>query len=290
MRKKILVYTSKEMILQYLVITIGSAIFALSVVLFLLPYKVAPGGIPGIAIIISTLTKYPPGITMLVLNIPCFVLGLCCLGKDFSAKTIYTAVAISFFTDFFNEVLQLDLHLKQTILAPVFGGVTLGVGMGLILKVGGATMGTGTLAKLIATYTNIKEGTAILAMNSIVICVAGFIFRSADLALFGFLATYAASVIVDKIVEGIDYVKAAYIISDRAIEIADVILYEMERGVTGLHGSGLYTHREKDILFVVVPRKEIHDIVKIAKKLDPQAFVIVAPVHEVLGQGFRRRV
>lgn len=289
-RKKILVLTSKEKIFQFAVITVGAVIASLALVLFMLPYKVAPGGVPGLAVIITTMTKFPAGITMLILNIPCFALGLWILGREFSAKTIYTAVSISVLTDFFNEILHLRITIHDPILAPIFGGVFFGVGVGLILKMGSATMGSGTIARILALKTNLKQGTAIFIINGVVIFAAGFTFRSADLALYGFLATYSSSVIVDMIVEGLEYARGAYIISDRAIEIADVILYEMQRGVTAFRGRGLYTHSDKDILFVIVTRKEIRDLTTIARKIDPAAFVIVTPVHEVLGQGFRRRI
>ena len=129
-----------------------------------------------------------------------------------------------------------------------------------------------------------------MLINAGVIASAGYLFKSADLALYAFLALYSSTLVIDMIVEGMEYVRGVYIISDRALEIADAILYELDRGVTAIHGRGLYTHEDKDILFAVAARKEIHDLVATVKKIDPKAFVIITPVHEVLGEGFRRRV
>ena len=289
-RERVLVLSLREKIAQYAVITVGSAIFALALVLFLLPHRIAPGGISGIAVIVKNLTGFPAGITMLCFNIPIFMLGLRFLGADFGIKSLYATVAISLFTDLFNEVLHLRMHIGDPILAPLFGGVVLGVGLGLIIKVGGGTSGSNTLARIIARHTNLKQGASIMLINTGVIAAAGYLFKSADLALYAFLALYSSTLVIDMIVEGMEYVRGVYIISDRAIEIADAILYELDRGVTAIHGRGLYTHEDKDILFAVAARKEIHDLVATVKKIDPKAFVIITPVHEVLGEGFRRRV
>lgn len=290
LRRTVLVFTRKEKLLEYFVITIGSAIYALAVVLFLLPYKIAPGGITGIAVIINQLTGFPAGAAMLCFNIPIFIAGIKYLGADFGVKSLYATIIISLFTDVFNEVMHLKIAISDPILAPIFGGVIFGAGLGFIIKVGGGTSGSNTVARIIARYTNFKQGTSIMIINSGVIVVAGIIFRSADLALYGFLSLYASTVVIDLIVEGLEYARGAYIISKHSIEIADVILYEMERGATAIKGQGLYTHEDRDLLFVVVTRKEIHNLVAIVKKIDPKAFCIITPVHEVVGEGFRRRV
>jgi uncharacterized membrane-anchored protein YitT (DUF2179 family) len=289
-RKKILVFSKREKILEYAVITLGSTIFALAMVLFLLPYKIAPGGVTGLAVIINRLTQLPAGAIMLAFNIPIFLIGIKILGMDYSAKSLYSNIIISLFTDIFNEVLHLKLAIGDPILAPIFGGVVFGIGLGLMIKVGGGTSGVNTLSLILMRYTNLKQGASIFVMNSGIILVAGVIFKSADLALYGYLAMYASSVVIDMMVEGMEYARGAYIISDRSLEIADVVLYELGRGATALKVQGLYTYEEKNMLLVVVTRKEIHDLVAIVKKIDPTAFVIITPIHEVLGKGFRRRI
>lgn len=289
-RKKILVFTRRELFFEYLVITAGAAIFALALVLFLLPYRIAPGGISGIVIVINRLTGLPAGATMLCFNIPIFFLGVRFLGAGFGIKSLYATVVISAFTDLFNEGLHLALPIGDPILAPIFGGVVFGFGLGLIIKVGGGTSGSNTIACIIARHTNLKQGTAIFLMNVGIILAAGYFFGSADLALYGFLSMYASTIVIDLIVEGLEYARGAHIISERSVEIADAVLYELGRGVTALRGRGLFTHEDKDVLFVVVTRKEIHDLIAVVKKIDPKAFVVIAPVHEVVGEGFRRRV
>ncbi|MBU4484105.1 YitT family protein [bacterium] len=289
-KKRVLQFTLKEKFFQYAVMTIGSAIFAASLVLFLVPHQIAPGGVSGLGVIIHSVSNIPVGVAMICFNVPIFVLGLWLLGVDFSTKSIYATILIAIFTDFFNEFFHLSVKLGDPILAPIFGGIGLGLGMGLVIKVGGGTSGSGTLARILARYINLKEGNAIILVNTGVIVIAGFVFRSADLALYGFIALYISALVSNSVIEGMDYVKGAYIISDKTQEIGEAILSEMNRGGTALHGRGLFTHEEKDILFIVVESKEIHDLTKIARNIDEGAFVIVTPVHEVLGKGFRRRI
>ncbi|OGQ22284.1 MAG: hypothetical protein A3C46_06935 [Deltaproteobacteria bacterium RIFCSPHIGHO2_02_FULL_44_16] len=288
-KERLLARSKREIFFEYAVITFGSVIFALAVVLFLLPYQVAPGGVTGAAIIIHFLTHFPVGVTMFTINMVIFLLGLKTLGVDFTMKSIYASAVISFCTDLFHEVWHLQMPIRDAVLAPVFGGVVLGVGLGLIIRMGGGTSGSNTLARVISRYTNLKQGAAIFVINSGVIAAAGIIFKSADLALYGYVAVYTSSLVIDFIVEGFEYARGAYIISSRNIEIADMIVYEMGRGVTTLSGRGFYTQEDRGVLFTVMPRKEIHDLITIVKRIDPKAFVIIMPVHEVLGEGFKMR-
>ena len=287
--KKVLVYTKREKIIEFALITLGCVIFALGIVIFLLPYKIAPGGITGVAVIINRFFGFPAGITMLSINTCIFLLGLKYLGTDFGVKSLYATIVISLLIDFFNEILHLSMRINDPILAPIFGGGVFGAGIGIIVRMGGGTCGSNTLARILAKKMGWKQGTSIMVINSGVIAASGVVFKSADLALYGFLSLYTSSVIIDLIVEGFEYSQGAYIISERAIEIGHVIVYEMKRGVTALNGKGLYTHEDRNVLFTVMSRKEIHDMVAITKKIDPKAFVIITPVHEVLGEGFKVR-
>lgn len=282
--------SKREVCIQYLLITLGSIIFALGMVLFLIPHRIAPGGISGIAIIINYITGWPAGTTMLAFNIPIFLLGWRILGIHFTIKSLFSSVLIAVFTDIFNEVLHIKMAISDPILAPIFGGVVFGFGLGIVMKMGGGTSGSNTLARIIARCTNLKEGSAIMMMNVFIITGAGFAFHSADVALYACISFYVASLIIDMMVEGMEYARGAFIISERNIEISDAIIYGFERGATAFRGRGLYTHEDRDILFIVVTRKEIHDLIALVKSIDPKAFIVVTPVHEVLGEGFRRRI
>lgn len=289
-KRELWLNTPMETLVQYLVITVGAAIFGISLTLFMLPYKIAPGGISGLVVILNHESGIPAGLLMLAFNIPIFLLGLKFLGGGFGLKSLYGTVMISVFTDLTNEALGLSMPIEDAILAPLFGGVVMGAGLGLIIKMGGATSGSGTIARIIARHTNLTHGTAILILNGLIIGVAGFVFQSADLAMYGLISLWISSFVIDAIMEGMDYARGVFIITNRVETVADAILHTMGRGGTALKGRGLYTNMEREIVFCVVTRKEIHDLVRMVRKIDPKAFVVISQVYEVLGEGFRPRV
>jgi len=284
-------YPRKRVLLvEYLIITIGCAIFGLAMTLLILPYRIAPGGMSGLAVIVNYYTQWPVGLVLLAFNAPTFFAGLRVLGSGFGMKSLYGTIMISFFTDLFNEVLKLTMDLGDPILAPVFGGVIMGVGLGLVLKMGGATSGSGTLARIIAHYTGVKHGNAILIINTLVVTIAGFCFHSADLAMYGLMSLYISSKVIDIIMEGMGYARGAYIISSKTLEIGHAIMRELNRGATALKGRGVYTDADREVIFCVVARRETADLVALVKAIDPRAFVVISEVHEVLGEGFRPRI
>ncbi len=282
--------SKKEILLQYVVITLGAAIFGLALTLFMLPFKIAPGGVSGLVVVLTHLFDLPAGILLLAFNIPIFVVGIRVLGSSFGFKSLYGTVLLSVFTDLFNEIMHLKMDISDPILAPVFGGVVMGVGLGLIIKMGGATSGSGTLARVLAHYTNMTHGTAILVMNTVIIGFAGIIFRSPDLAMYGLLSLWTSSKIIDAIMEGMDYARGVYIISQKSEAVAELILKSMSRGGTAIKSRGLFTNSEREMIFCVITRKELPDLRSLVKRIDPRAFVIITPVYEVLGEGFRPRI
>lgn len=288
--QRLLSGSAREILLQYLVITVGAAIFGLAVTLFMIPHKIAPGGVSGIVVVLNSLFKWPAGALLFAFNVPIFILGLKFLGASFGMKSLYGTIMLSVFTDLFNEILHLKVTIADPILAPVFGGVVMGVGLGLIIKMGGATSGSGTIARILARKTNLTQGTAILLINTLVVGMAGLAFKSADLAMYGLLSLWVSSKVTDVIIEGMDYARGVYVITSHVEQVSDVILNKLDRGGTALQGRGLYTNTEREILFCVLTRKEVSDLIGMVKRIDPKAFVIISPVHEVLGEGFRRRV
>ena len=288
--RRLLSGSGREILLQYVVITLGAAIFGLAVTLFMIPHKIAPGGVSGLVIVLNALFKWPAGFLLFALNVPIFILGLKFLGASFGMKSLYGTIMLSVFTDLFNEVLHLSVTIGDPILAPVFGGVVMGVGLGLIIKMGGATSGSGTIARILARHTNLTQGTAILLINTLVVVFAGFAFKSADLAMYGLLSLWISSKVTDVIIEGMDYARGVYIITSQVEQVSDVILNKLDRGGTAIQARGLYTNAEREILFCVLTRKEVADLIGLVKRIDPKAFVIISPVHEVLGEGFRQRV
>ncbi|WP_373995601.1 YitT family protein [Moorella sp. E306M] len=271
--------------LDYLGITTGTLITALGLVLFLVPNKIAAGGVSGLATVLHYVFGWPVGLTMLVLNIPLFLAGLKVLGWNFGLKTLYGTIMLSVFTD----ALALWLHAPtaNALLASIYGGLMSGVGLGVVFRSGGSTGGTDLAALLFGHFLHISSGVGLLLVDALVISLAGLTFN-VELALYAFLALILTSRAIDAIQEGGGYAKAAIIISDHAETIARQVMEELDRGVTGLAGRGLYTGKEREVLLVVVQRSEVSRLKSLVAAVDPEAFVIVSNVHEVLGEGFRQ--
>jgi len=269
--------------MEYLQIAIGSFIGSLGLTMFLVPNKVAAGGVSGLATVLHYLFDLPVGWTMLALNIPLFVAGGIFLGKGFGAKTLAGALLFSVFTETTKNfpVLTHDL-----LLSTVYGGLILGAGLGIVFRARGSTGGSDLAAMLINRFIPaVSIGQGILFVDFFVIGFDGVAFNW-ELAMYSWIALFVSSKVIDLIQEGVNYAKAVYIISNEAENISRKILDEMERGVTFLGAKGAYTGENKNIIMCVVTRLELTRLKNIVHKLDPRAFVIVHDVHEVLGEGF----
>ncbi|HPC35249.1 MAG TPA: YitT family protein [Candidatus Marinimicrobia bacterium] len=280
----------KNIILEYCGLAVGSAVMAVSLVFFLIPAKIAPGGVSGISIVLHYLFDLPVGLVMLVFNIPLFLLGLKVLGREFGPRTFFSFVLVSIFTDFFDKVLGFQGATEDPLLASIFGGVLLGVGLGVVFRFKGTTGGSDIVGQIINKYSNVSVGTGILIADFFVITFAGIAFRDVNLALYGFISLYFSSKVVDLILDGMDYARSFYIISEKQDEIINLITKEMDRGGTELSGTGFYTRKTRNVLYTVVTRREVTTLRQEILKIDPKAFVIIANVHEVIGEGFRKRI
>ncbi|MGC9364951.1 MAG: YitT family protein [Fidelibacterota bacterium] len=280
----------KSIVFEYFGLTVGSIIMSLGLVLFLIPGKIAPGGVSGIGIVLHHLFNLPVGLTMLVFNIPLFVLGLKILGRQFGPRTFFSFVAVSISTDLFDKILHLGSATDNLLLTSIFGGILLGIGLGIVFRFKGTTGGSDIVGQIIHKYSNLTVGTAILIVDFFIISFAGFAFRDVNLALYGFISLYFSSKVLDVLLDGFDYARSFYIISDKQAEIIEAITKEMGRGGTEILGNGFYTRQERNILFTVVTRKEVATLRQIVRQIDPSSFVIIANVHEVLGEGFRPRI
>ncbi len=282
--------TVKKIIMEYLAISFGAMLTALALILFLVPAKIAPGGVSGLGMIFYHSFGLPVGWTMLAFNIPLFILGVKVLGKQFGARTAFAFSLVSIGYEFFDQVLNLQPATNDPLLSAVFGGIVLGIGLGIVFRAKGTTGGSDILGQVIHKFSNISIGIGILIVDFFVISFAGLAFHDVTLALYGFISLYASSKIIDIVMDGFDYARSLYIISDKQNEIIDVITNDMQRGGTLITGKGFFTGQERNILFTVVTRKEITTIHQIVKEIDPKAFIIISNVHEVLGEGFRPRI
>lgn len=274
-------------IMDYLGIFVGVTITALSLVWLQIPNKIAAGGVSGLAIVTYHLWGWPVAVTMISINIPLFLAGVWSFGPRFGAKTLFGAVFISIMIEFWDAVINLAPLTDDPLLASLYGGVIAGIGMGIAFRFRGTTGGTDLAAQLLNRVSGISVGHSLLIFDGAVIALAGIIFSSAELALYAIIAMFVTGKILDVVLEGLDYAKAAFIISERSTEIGAAILKDLQRGATGLLGKGLYSTARKEVILCVISRAEAVKLKEIVRRIDPRAFVIITDVHEVLGEGFK---
>ena len=262
----------------------GVALTALGLVLFLIPNKIAAGGVSGVATILYYVIGSPVGLTMLALNVPLFAMGIYRLGLTFGFRSLYGTLALSAAVDFFDLVLPVPTG--DPFLASLFGGVLGGLGLGLVFRFRGSTGGTSLAAAILRTYTGVNIGQLLFLVDAMVVLAAGFVFQSWELALYALITIFVTAWVIDLVQEGFGYAKAFFIISSRVDIIADKILRELGRGATALKGRGLYTDTDREVLLTVVNRSEVSRLKEMVYETDPGAFVILADVREVLGEGF----
>ncbi|OPX45514.1 hypothetical protein CLHUN_08890 [Ruminiclostridium hungatei] len=284
----------------YLIITFGAAITALAINIFLVPYKIAPGGLSGLATVIFYLSggKLPVGTTMLVINIPLFFMGYKFIGRHFFVRTLYGTIVLSVIIDL-TENYMAELAKKllvneagsattpDILLYSIIGGFLSGIGLGLVLKMEATTGGTELAAKLLnRPIRNLTIGQILLGIDALIIAFAIVAFNSVLIGLYSLVSLFITTKVIDAMVEGVDYARAVLIISERQEEISRRIMREMDRGVTELKGRGVYSGKDKNVLLCVLSRSEIPHLKEIVHSLDINAFMLLADVREVLGEGF----
>lgn len=276
----------KKILVNWIYVLIGVVFITLSINSFFLRLKIAPGGVSGLATVIHYLTDISIGTVVFVLNIPLFIAGFITFGKRFILKTFIATALLSILLDNTSFLPQITDDL---LLASVFGGMTMGIGMALVFKGEATTGGTDIAAKVVNKYFsafNISE--QLFFIDGLVVIFAMIIFRNFDIGFYSIIAIWISAKIIDIVFEGTGFAKAMIIISDKGEEIGNRIMEDVGRGVTGLSGEGLYLKNDKKILLTVVDRTQIPPIRKIAKDLDSKSFVIITDVKEVLGEGFKK--
>ncbi len=268
-------------------ITLASAIYAVGFNWCYKPNEIAFGGITGLAQVVNALLPQAPvGMMVILFNIPLFLLGWKLLGGRLLVSSLYAMAVSSVFIDVLDLLYQFPS--MDPMLAAVFGGVVLGVALGIVFLAGATTGGTDLLARLLKLRLAwLPMGKLLLGVDLVVIVTAAAAFRSLYSALYGLVALYISTIVMDGVLYGMDNAKVAYIISDRSQAITDAVTHSMERGVTVLHGHGAWSGAEKNVLLVAFKQREIVRLKTVVKELDPDAFLIVCNAHEVLGDGFR---
>lgn len=275
---------------DYLMITIGTGILAFGIACFYDPVVLITGGFSGLAIIIKHITTFvvPDGIplwvTNIALNVPVFILSYFLKGKKFIGKTLFGTLMLS---AWLAVIPPIDFAQNDFMIAALFGGLCAGAGIGFVIRVGATTGGTDMVAALVQLKLRHFSIVEILMVIDATVVVLGLLIFGVRPTLYAIIGIVVQTKVSELVVEGFNYSKAAYIITNEHEEVARRIMTELERGVTGLQAKGMYTQQDKCVLYCIVTTKEIIGLKDIVNEVDPRAFVIVSDVKEVLGEGFQ---
>lgn len=281
-RKKII---NGQVIKKYLIITFGVALTALGISLFYTPNKIVNGGVSGISTIIFHTLKVPTGLTFFTINAVLLVTAFKILGKEFVADTIYGSLAVSLFIQLFSYI---PPFTGDIFLATVFGSVLYGFGIGLTLTQGASTGGTDILSRLAQHFfPQVRIGTLLLIVDSIVIVASLIIFKQINLALYGALSLFISSYSVNWLIQKMNISKLAFVITDKGNEIAQKIVTTSPRGVTLIDATGAYTMTDKKVLICAMKESEAIAFQKKIIDIDSGAFVIFSESQQILGNGFK---
>lgn len=303
-----------RLVKNHLGIAFGALLLAISYSWFLIPYKMSPGGVGGLAQILFHVFGIPASASMLIFNIPLFILGIIFLGKIFGFRSFYGMALSSVLIDVvsipsLNKVGIISDHALKTMysfnvdgkvihamlapddiyLAAIAGSVLMGLGLGVIFRFRGSTGGTDIPVAILKQKTGVSLGTGYWIIETLIILLTGIVFSDLKLVIWGYVNLFISSKITDIASEGLPYTKGIYIISKQFADIRSEIYRQVSRGVTIIHGEGGYTGDKQNILFCVVSRRQISIVRDLVKDIDPNAFVVMSDVYDVMGYGFKSR-
>ena len=271
-----------ERFFSYVQILLGTLIGGAAYPLFLTPNQIAPGGITGVAMILNHLLQWPVGTVSLVLNVPLFLIGYRTMGRIFAFRSLVATILFSVFID----ILPLHPLTYDPLLGTLYGGVLLGIGLGLIMRGGATTGGSDMIARIVhKRFQFISTGSLLFAIDCAVVTAAGFLIGTTE-ALYALINIFLTAKVMDVIIVGFSSNKACFVISGRWQEISERIMREMSRGVTQLTARGAWTGTERPTLLCVISRSEITAFKRILREEDENAFVIIIEAHEAIGDGF----
>jgi uncharacterized membrane-anchored protein YitT (DUF2179 family) len=274
----------RDSIVEYVYVIVGAAIIAVGFNVFLLPNQVASGGVSGISTILHGLFGWNPGIVQYAFNIPLFIAGVLLLGKKFGIKSFIGTITLPFIVLLTNSW---EPWTDNPLLGALFGGIVVGLGIGLVFKGNASTGGTDLLAQIITKFTGLSLGTSVLLIDGVIAISAAIVF-DLEKGLYALIGLYVTTKTIDIIQLGFSQSKMVYIITLKQDEVREAIYAEINRGVTKLPAIGGYTGEARPVLMVVVYQTEFTKLKQLIKSVDPSAFVIVSDAYEVLGEGFKR--
>ncbi|MCM3714639.1 YitT family protein [Alkalihalobacillus oceani] len=273
-----------QLLVDYTYILTGSAIVAIAFNLFLLPNKIASGGVSGISTIVNATFGIEPAFTQWAFNIPLFILGVLLLGGfKYGIKTLVGTLFLPFVVFLTREW---SVGFEDALLGALFGGMGVGLGLGIVFRASASTGGTDLAAQIIQKFTGVSLGACVFILDGLIVLTSAIVF-GLELALYALIALFVTGKTIDLVQMGVGYAKVALIISNHQEELRKSILRDVDRGVTKLSGYGGYTEEERPVLMCVVHQSEVTKLKHIVQAVDPQAFVIVTNATEVLGEGFK---
>nr|WP_273841855.1 YitT family protein [Halalkalibacter alkalisediminis] len=277
--------TTVQLLMDYTYILVGAAVVAIAFNLFLLPNKIASGGVSGISTIIAHVFGVEPAFTQWAFNIPLFILGIALLGGfKYGLKTLVGTIFLPLVVFVTRDW---SVGFADPLLGALFGGIGVGLGIGLVFRASASTGGTDLAAQIIQKYTGLSLGVAVFMIDGLIVMTSALVF-GIELALYALISLFVTGKTVDIVQMGVGYAKVALIISNHQEDVRQMILRDIDRGVTKLSGYGGYTNEQRDVLMCVVNQTEVTKLKQVVKAVDPKAFVIVANATEVLGEGFKR--
>jgi uncharacterized membrane-anchored protein YitT (DUF2179 family) len=274
----------RERVLGYVQIVVGCALGGLAYPMFLLPNSIAPGGLTGVATILNKLFGLPVGLTSMVLNLPLFIIGFHAMGRVFVWRSLIATVLFSVAID----VIHVPPLTNDVLLGSVYGGVLLGIGVGIIFRGEATTGGSDMIARMIhRRFPFISIGAFLFAIDFLVVTAAGFVVGLQH-ALYALICIFVTAKAVDVVLGGFSTQKACFVITERTVAVTSRIMEEMERGVTLLTARGAYSGRERPVILCVLGRQEVPRVKEIVRQEDETAFMFITEAHEVLGEGFAK--
>ncbi|MDR1156424.1 MAG: YitT family protein [Bacteroidales bacterium] len=269
-------------------IVIGTFTLAVGMVFFIAPYKLVPGGVYGISIVIHHLLGTPIGLVSLCMDIPLLLIGIKILGSKFGIKTFVGIVLTAVFVDTLGRIWgNHPLVEDDTLLSGIFGGVLVGFGLGLVFRAKATSGGTDIVAMILSKYTRLPLGQSLIYADSVIVLVGLLAFQDWKIPLYSWLVIFITGKVIDMVVEGYSVNKVVIVISDRHEEIREKLIFNMERGGTYLHAQGMYEGVEKKVIYTNISRRELPVLLAYIRDIDPTAFVSVIDAHDVLGDGFK---
>ena len=279
--------TPKQLLKNFMMVTLGAAIYALAFDWSFAPNEIGFGGITGIAQVVNHFfPQLTIGMLVIALNVPLFLVGWKLFGTYMLVSSLYAMTISSVFIDLFNTVIHFP-PMEDVLLACIVGGVLLGLSMGVVFLQGATTGGTEIVARLLKLkFAWLPVGKLLLVADYTVVALVALVFHNLNTALYGVVGIYISTAVMDTVLYGMDTAKVAYIISDDPDGIARIILHDLDRSITYLRGEGGYSGTEKKVIMCAFKQRQIVRLKEAVRQVDPHAFMIVTDAHEVLGEGF----